>query len=213
MSLAATVLVAAEGTALAVEAGTVRAGGGEEGGSFWRTAYPIIPHPGELFFGLVAIAILYYVVAKFVVPRLEQIFSERAEAIEGGIRKAEAAQAEAAAARDQYQAELAAARAERARILHEASQEAAVVAAEIRQRAQEEASRIVAAATQQIQAERQQALVQLRAEVAAMATDLAGRIIGESLRDSARQRRVVDRFLAELETSSAAGSAVTGQRS
>lgn len=185
MSLAATVL-AAEGAE-------------EGGGSFWETAYPIIPHPGELIFGFIAIAILYYVVAKYVVPRLEQVFADRAAAIEGGIRKAEVAQAEAAAARDQYQAELAEARAERARIIQAASEEAAVVAAEIRQRAQDEANRITAAATQQIQAERQQALVQLRAEVGTLATDLAGRIVGESLADEARQSRVVDRFLAELE--------------
>ena len=34
-----------------------------------------------------------------------------------------------------------------------------------------------------------------------MATTLAGRIVGESLEDEARQSRVVERFLAELEQS------------
>jgi F-type H+-transporting ATPase subunit b len=169
-------------------------------------AYPVIPQLGELIFGFLVFGVLYFVVAKYVVPRLEQMYAERTAAIEGGIKKAEAAQAEASAARDQYQAELAEARAERARIIQQASEEAAVVAAEIRQKAQEEASRITAAATQQIQAERQQAIVQLRAEVGTLATDLAGRIVGESLEDEARQRRVVDRFLTELE-----GAAVTGQ--
>src|SRR5690606_1911968 len=129
----------------------------EGGGSdWWATAYPIIPHPGELIFGLIAIAVLYFVVAKFVVPRLEAMFAERAEAIEGGIRKAESAQAEAAQALEQYRSERADARAERARIIQQASEEAAAVAAEIRRRASEEAERITAAASQQIQAERQQ---------------------------------------------------------
>jgi len=199
VSLAATVL-AAEGAQ------------GEAHGGFWADAYPIIPHPGELIFGFIAIAILYYIVAKYVVPRLEQVFSERAAAIEGGIKKAELAQAEASAARDQYQAELAEARAERARIIQHASEEAAVVAAEIRQRAQEEANRIAAAATQQIQAERQQALVQLRTEVGTLATDLASRIVGESLASEARQSRVVDRFLADLEAAEST-SATSGQGS
>jgi F-type H+-transporting ATPase subunit b len=192
-------------------AATVLAAEGEGGGGFWETAYPILPHPGEMIFGFIAIAILYYVVAKYVVPRLEQVFSERAAAIEGGLRKAEAVQAEAVAVRDRYQAELAEALAERTRIIQQASQEAAAVAAEIRQHAQEEANRITAAATQQIQAERQQALVQLRAEVGALATDLASRIVGESLENEARQRRIVDRFLAELEAASAAESLTTGQ--
>ena len=70
-------------------AATVLAAEGEGGGGFWETAYPILPHPGEMIFGFIAIAILYYVVAKYVVPRLEQVFSERAAAIEGGLRKAD----------------------------------------------------------------------------------------------------------------------------
>jgi F-type H+-transporting ATPase subunit b len=174
------------------------------------TAYPILPHWGELIFGLIAIAILYYVVSTRVVPRLEQIFAERTAAIEGGIKKAEIAQAEAAEALQQYKDELAEARAERARIIQHASEEAAVIAAEIRQRAQEDANRIAAAATQQIQAERQHALVQLRSEVGTLAVDLASRVVGESLHDQARQSGVVDRFLADLE---AAPAATAGQGS
>jgi F-type H+-transporting ATPase subunit b len=42
--------------------------------------------------------------------------------------------------------------------------------------------------------------VALRAEVGTLAVELAGRIVGESLADEARQRRVVDRFLTELES-------------
>ena len=70
----------------------------------------------------------------------------------------------------------------------------------MRAQAQAEATRIVTGAQQIIAAEHQQALVQLRGEVGRLATDLAGRIVGESLADEARQSRVVDRFLAELET-------------
>jgi F-type H+-transporting ATPase subunit b len=65
--------------------------------------------------------------------------------------------------------------------------------------AEYEATRIVESAQRQIEAERQQAVTSLRSEVGRLATDLAGRIVGESLEDSARQSRVVDRFLAELE--------------
>src|SRR5207253_1115478 len=48
-------------------------------------------------------------------------------------------------------------------------------------------------------AERQQALTALRTEVGTLATELASRIVGESLTDEARQSRMVDRFLDELE--------------
>jgi F-type H+-transporting ATPase subunit b len=161
--------------------------------------YPILPQWGELIFGLVAFAILYVVVQRMVVPRLETIFSERTAAIEGGIAKAEQAQAEAAAALEEYRSQLAASRAEAGRIREDARAEAAQIGAELRQRAQEDAARITAAAEQQLQAERQQAVVQLRSEVGRLAVDLASRIVQESLTDDARQQRVIDRFLAELE--------------
>ena len=43
-------------------------------------------------------------------------------------------------------------------------------------------------------------MTSLRAEVGTLATTLAGRIVGESLEDDERSSRVVDRFLADLET-------------
>jgi F-type H+-transporting ATPase subunit b len=161
--------------------------------------YPILPEWGELIFGLVTFAILWFIVARYVVPRLETIFAERTAAIEGGIAKAEQAQAAANEAQQRLEAELAQARTEAARIREDARAEAAQIGAELRARAQEDAARITAAAQQQLQAERQQTLVQLRGEVGRLAVDLASRIVQESLTDDARQRRVVDRFLTELE--------------
>ena len=69
----------------------------------------------------------------------------------------------------------------------------------MREQAQAEARRVTEAAQAQIEAERQQALISLRAEVGTLATELASRIVGESLTDQARQSRMVDRFLDELE--------------
>jgi len=167
----------------------------------WGTKAPIIPHPGELIIGLVFFAIVYWAMKKYVVPRLEALYAERSAEIEGGIAKAEEAQAEATAALEEYKAQLADARAEAGRIREEARAQGAQIVAEMREQAQAEASRITAAASQQIAAERQQAVVQLRSDVGRLATDLASRIVGESLEDEARQRRVVDRFLDELEQS------------
>ena len=46
---------------------------------------------------------------------------------------------------------------------------------------------------------REQAVVQLRSEVGRLSTDLASRIVGESLHEEARRKGIVDRFLSELE--------------
>jgi F-type H+-transporting ATPase subunit b len=84
---------------MALTASTLAVSEGEGGGGFWEDAYPIIPHPAELIIGLVAFAILYWVVKSKVVPRFEEVYSARAEAIEGGITRAERAQAQAEARR------------------------------------------------------------------------------------------------------------------
>ena len=171
--------------------------------------YPVLPHLGELIFGIVAFVILYAVVARKVVPRLEALFAERAAAIEGGMEKAEVAQREAAAALEEYRAQLAESRQEAARIREEARAQGAAIIAEMREQAHVEASRITAAAHQQIEAERQQAVVQLRSEVGRLSIDLASRIVGESLEDEARQRRVVERFLDDLEGAEPATAGAT----
>ena len=165
----------------------------------WGGKLPIIPHPGELIIGLIFCAVLYWAVARFVVPRFETMYAERTAAIEGGIAKAEQAQAEAAAALEQYQHQLSEARGEASRLREEARAQGAQILAEMREQAQAEANRITSAAHQQIQAERQQVVVQLRSELGQLAVDLASRVVGESLQDQARQSRVVERFLDELE--------------
>ena len=68
-----------------------------------------------------------------------------------------------------------------------------------RQRAQDEADRVAVREHGRLEAERQQIVAQLRTEVGQIAVDLAGRIVGESLDDEARQRRMVERFIADLE--------------
>ena len=171
----------------------------EEEHSFWSDAYPIIPHPGELIFGLICFSIIIWLMYKKVVPRLEAVYSERRESIEGQIEAADKAKAEAQAALEEYRTQLADARGEATRIREEAREQGAQILAEMRAQAQAEATRITEQATTQIEAERQQAVVQLRGEVGRMATDLASRVVGESLEDEARQRRTVERFLAELE--------------
>lgn len=167
-----------------------------------ESAIPILPYLPELIFGLIMFGIFYWFVATKVVPNLERAYSERRAAIEGGMAAAEKAQAEADAAKKQYEDQLSEARAEAARIREHAKEQGAQIVAEMRGQAQAEASRITETAHKQIEAERQQAMVQLRGEVGQISTDLASKIVGESLHDHTRQHNLVDRFLADLESGS-----------
>jgi len=139
------------------------------------------------------------VVGKILTPRIQKTLAERTEAIEGGIKRAQELQAEAQRTLEQYRAQLAEARHEAARLREEAREQGARIKAELRQEAEAEARRIIEAAQAQIEAERRQALIQLRGEIGRLSVELASRIVGESLEDEARQRRIIDRFLEELE--------------
>ncbi len=153
----------------------------------------------EFLLALVVFGILFFVLKKYVIPNFEKTFSERTTAIEGGLMAAETKQAEADAKFAELEKQLADARHEAARIREEAREQGAQIVAEMREQAQTESNRIIEHGKTQIEAERQQAVTSLRAEVGSLATGLAGRIVGESLDDDARQSRVVERFLAELE--------------
>jgi F-type H+-transporting ATPase subunit b len=167
---------------------------------------PLMPHLSELMVGLVAFTLLFFFLRAKVFPLFEKTYAERSEAIEGGIRRAEEAQAEAQRALEQYRSQLADARGEAARIREDAKVQGAAILAEMRQAAQADAARITERAQTQLAAEREQVVRSLRAEVGTLATQLAERVVGESLADDARAGRVVERFLAELESEHTAGS-------
>lgn len=168
---------------------------------------PLVPeYPSEIIAGILLFIIIWVVVAKKVVPIFEATYAERTEAIQGGIEKADAAQREAAAALDEYKAQLAGAREEAVKIREEAKSQGAVILHELRQQAHDESERMLASAKAQIEAERALVISQLRGEVGGLATELAGRIVGESLTDDERARRTVERFIAELEAQTATES-------
>lgn len=164
---------------------------------------PVLPHTSEIILGLVAFLLLLGILWKFVVPRFEALYTERAEKIEGGIERAERAQALAEEKLEEYKALLAEANAAAARIRDDARIEAEQIREELRVQAQEEASRIVAQGRNQLEAQRSQIVAELRAELGRTAVELASRIVGESLEDDARRRGTVDRFLEELDSVSA----------
>jgi F-type H+-transporting ATPase subunit b len=183
----------------------------EEGeGGFWHDAYPIIPHPGELIVGIICFGIIYFLAKRYAVPRLEVMLAERRAQIEGGIERAEALQAEAKAALEQYRAQLAEARNEAAQIRDQARAEGQQILEELRTQAQEESARIVARGEEQLATQKQQLVNELRGQIGTLAVDLAGRVVGESLAEDARRRGTVDRFLAELDGMATAGDGRPG---
>ena len=159
--------------------------------------------PNATFFvELFAFLLLLFLLGKFIIPPINRAMTARQDAIRTEFAQLDEAKSEAEAAEEEFKSQIADARHEAARIREEAREQGAAIIAEMREQAQSEAARIVEHAHAQVEADRKAAVTSLRAEVGTLATTLAGRIVGESLEDEARQSRVVDRFLAELEGAS-----------
>jgi F-type H+-transporting ATPase subunit b len=164
-----------------------------------------VPPWDEVIISLVCLALTALVVNKYGVPRYLQVLDERAEAIEGGIKRAEQAEAEIAHVRAGLETEKESARLEAAKVREDAKADASAIVAEAKTKAGDEARRIQEAAQRQIDSERKAAEVTLRRDVGSLATELAEKIVGESLKDSALAGRVIDRFLKDLESQTTAG--------
>jgi F-type H+-transporting ATPase subunit b len=127
---------------------------------------------------------------------ISRTLAGRRERIAQGLADAEQARRDRDSAEQERLATLAEARREATEILARAQR----VATETREAdiaaTKEELERLRERATTDIDAERSRAIADLRAEVAELALAAASKVVGESMTD-ARQRRLVDEFLAE----------------
>ncbi len=154
---------------------------------------------GEVLIAAIAFIVLVFVLRKTAWPMFEKAYAARTAAIEGGIADAESAQREAKEALEQYKAQLSGAREEAAKIREDARAQAQAIRDDMLAQAHADTERIAAGGRAQLDAQRAQIVAELRADIGRVSVDLASRVVGESLEDEARQRRTVDRFLAELE--------------
>ena len=163
--------------------------------------------PNATFFvELFAFGLILFALGRWVVPPINRAMADRQERIRRQFEEGEQAKAAAEAAEREFREQLTDAKHEAARIREDAREQGAAIIAELREQAQVEAQRIITAANAQLEANRQRVLTELRAEIGSLATTLAEQIVGESLEDEARQRRTVERFVAELERTETDGA-------
>lgn len=160
---------------------------------------PLLPVLPEIGIGLLCFGIIFFVFYKKLLPSINAALEKRHDEIVGGMERAEQAQDEAQQTLEEYREQLKDARHEAARLRQEAQEQGATLIAEMRAEGQRQREEIIATGHAQIEADQKQASLALRQDVGKLATDLASRVVGESLEDHARQSRVIDRFLDELE--------------
>ena len=158
---------------------------------------PLLPAKNEILWGSASFLVLLIAVWKFGVPAVKNMEKAREDRIRNDLESAELAKTDAEAERAQYLAQIAGAKEEAGRLIEEARQAAEGVRADLIARAEQEANEIRARAQADIVNQRNQALAQLRAEVASLSIDLAGRIVERNL-DSDINRQLVDSFIDQV---------------
>jgi len=140
--------------------------------------------------------VLIALLSKFLYRPIVTMLDERSRRIEESLAAAEAARAEVAQADREREELLATTRRDIQEMLAQAQQMADRIQSEARNSAQQEGQRIIERARQEATAERDQAMADLRREVASLAVQAAERIINRSLDDQVH-RQLVDDFLNE----------------
>ncbi len=161
---------------------------------------PLIPEPVELVVGALAFIIVFAILARFAFPALNTMLAERTAKIQGNLEQAEEARRTAEQELARYREQLAGAREESNRIIEEARRTAEQIRRDLQAKAEQEAAATVARAQEEIRVERDRVFQELRTQVAAIAVDLAGRVVGQSLDEKAHQR-LIDEYIEQVSAS------------
>jgi F-type H+-transporting ATPase subunit b len=150
----------------------------------------------EIVIGLIAFGALYLVMTKVFMPRLEKVYAERHDRIEGGFERAEQARAEARRVQTEYRTRIGEARDEATRIRDAAREEDQRRSDEVLAAAREESSTLVAQGREELATQRTSVASDLQPDVARLSRRLAGRMLGREVGDD-EYRQVVDDYLAQ----------------
>jgi F-type H+-transporting ATPase subunit b len=150
----------------------------------------------KLGFQIVNFLLLLYLLNRFLFKRVLRMLDDRQSRISQGLEDAETAARDRELARAEREAALAEARREAEAMVQRAAKTAEATSAEILAQAKASAEQITARARDEIAAEKDRALAEIRGEVADLALEAAGKLIGSEM-DGPTQRRLVKQFLSE----------------
>jgi F-type H+-transporting ATPase subunit b len=165
----------------------------------------ILPAFEELLWGIVAFAVVFFILNKFAFPALRKNVEARDKQIQDDLKQAEDAKFEGQRQLDEYKKQLADARGEANKIIEDARQSAEQVRKDLIAKAEQEAEQVVARAQEQIQNERTRAIGELQSTVSDLSIELAEKIVNRSI-DANAHRDLVDAYIKEVAGANGGGS-------
>jgi F-type H+-transporting ATPase subunit b len=148
---------------------------------------------------LMAFIIVLGVLWRYVIPPVQQAMNARQEMARKLVSDSEEAEQLLQQAQTAYKTALADARREAAQLRAQAEQRRREIVEGASTEAEAGVAEIISRGQAQVEAERRQAIRQLKAELGGLAVELAEKILGEALADNRRQARLIERFLSQIE--------------
>lgn len=157
----------------------------------------LLPDAGLLFWMLIVFGIVFFILARYGFPAIVTMLDERKKLIDESVQSAKEANERLVAINAESEAILKSARDEQARLLREATAMREELIKEARERAEKEGEKMLAETRRVIEMEKQDALRDIRRQVAILSVEVAQKILRRELSDENKQRSVIEALINE----------------
>ena len=156
------------------------------------------PEVGLIVWMLIPFLIVFYILAKYAWPPILKGVEKRNQYIDESLLAAKQALDDLARVKADSDAILDQARKDQADILAEAAKLRDKILENSKEKAEEEATKLIEIARSQISLEKEDAIRQIRREVAQLSVDIAEKVLRENLSKKNEQMNMIDRLLDEI---------------
>jgi F-type H+-transporting ATPase subunit b len=158
----------------------------------------VTPGIGLIFWMTTTFLIVFFLLKKFAWGPILGMIKDREKSIEDALQKAEMAKEDMKLFQKENEKLMSQAKAERDVMLKEARELKESTINEAKSKASAEADRILTAARAEIQNEKNQAINEIKNQVAVLSIEIAEKIIKSELSSDQKQKALVDNLLSEI---------------
>ena len=158
----------------------------------------LMPASGLLFWMTVVFLIVFVILAKAGFPAIVKMVNDRKAYIDDSLKKAHEANEKLANIQKEGESILQEAREKQAAILKEAAETRDAIVEKAQDKAREEGARLLSEAKAQIETEKQNAIRDIRTQVAELSVQVAEKVLKEKLSTDKEQMDMINRLLDEV---------------
>ena len=158
----------------------------------------LIPSSGLLFWMTITFFVVLFILWKWGFPAITDMVRERKAFIDDSLRKAHEANDRLANLQQEGESILQEARGEQARIMKEATSTRDAIVGQAQEKAKAEGARLISEAKAEAENERQNAISDIRSQVAQLSVKIAEKVLREKLSTDKAQMDFINRLLDEV---------------